>query len=93
MELNGLSVKKGQAIAFLDGRLVIADGNMPQVILDLLAMMDVEEGELITIYYGADTESAEAEQVAESVQRKYPSQEVELVAGGQPYYNYIVSVE
>lgn len=93
MELNGLSVKKGQAIAFLDGRLVIADGNMPQVILDLLAMMDVEEGELITIYYGADTESAEAEQIAESVQRKYPSQEVELVAGGQPYYNYIVSVE
>ncbi|MEE9400562.1 MAG: DAK2 domain-containing protein [Dehalococcoidia bacterium] len=93
MELDSLSVKKGQAIAFLDGRLVIADGNMPQVVLDLLAMMDVEGGGLVTIYYGADTESAEAEQVAESVQRKYPSQEVEVVAGGQPYYNYIVSVE
>jgi len=93
MELDGLSVKKGQAIAFLDRRLVIADGSMPQVILDLLAMMGVEEGGLITIYYGAGTESSEAEQIAELVQKKYPSQEVEVVAGGQPYYNCIVSVE
>jgi len=93
MDLAGLSIEKGQTIAFLDGRLVIAGGDMPQVVLKLLSMMGVEQGGLITIYYGADTASSEAEQLAESIQEKYPAQEVEVVAGGQPHYNYIVSVE
>ena len=66
---------------------------MPRVVLKLLSMMQVEEGGLITIYYGADTDKNEVEQVTASVREKYPAQEVETVAGGQPHYNYIVSVE
>jgi len=93
MEHDGLLIKKGQTIAFLDRKLVLADGNMTRVVLKLLDLMDVDEGGLITIYYGADTESSEAEHVAESVREKYFAQEVEVVAGGQPHYNYVVSVE
>jgi dihydroxyacetone kinase-like predicted kinase len=93
MEYNGLSVNKGQTVAFLDGKMVLADGDMTQVVLNLIAMMAVEEGGLITIYYGADADSEEAERVAALVRDTYPAQEVELVAGGQPHYNYIVSVE
>lgn len=93
MELDGLSIKEGQTIAFLDRRLVLADGNMTRVVLKLLDMMDVDEGGLITIYYGADTESSEAEHIAEVVREKYFAQEVEVVEGRQPHYNYIVSVE
>jgi len=93
MDYNGLSVKQGQTVAFLDGTLVAADGDMAQVVLKLLSLMSVEEGGLITIYYGADADRSEAGQIAASVQEKYPAQEVELVAGGQPHYSYIVSVE
>ena len=93
MEYNGLSVNKGQTVAFLDGKLVLADGDISQVVLKLISMMAVEEGGLITIYCGADADSKEAERVAALVRDTYPSQEVELVAGGQPHYNYIVSVE
>jgi hypothetical protein len=55
--------------------------------------MDVEQSGLVTIYYGADTDCTEAEQIGESVKEKFPAQEVEVVAGGQPHYNYIISVE
>jgi hypothetical protein len=93
MNLDGITVKEGQAIAFLDGELVVADDSMPQIIHKLLDKVDVEQTGLVTIYYGADTEQAEAERVGESVREKYPALEVEVVAGGQPHYNYIISVE
>jgi DAK2 domain fusion protein YloV len=92
-EHDGFKIKEGQIIAFLDRKLVLADGHMTRVVLKLLDMMDVDEGGLITIYYGADTESSEAEHIAESVREKYFAQEVEVVAGGQPHYNYVISVE
>ena len=93
MSHNGLNVVEGQTIAFLDGKLVIADDSMPQVVYKLLDKMNVEQSGLVTIYYGANAEGAEAEQIGQSVRKKYPAQEVEVVAGGQPHYNYIISVE
>ena len=93
MSHDGLAVKEGQSIAFLDGELVIAEDSMPQVVHKLLDKMSVAQSGLVTIYYGANTECAEAEQIGESIRKKYPAQEVEVVAGGQPHYNYIISVE
>ena len=93
MDLAGLLIEKGQAIAFLDGTLVVAGGLMPEVVLDLISLMGVEEGGLVTIYCGANAGAAEAEEVAASVRERYPDLEVEVVAGGQPHHNYIVSVE
>jgi DAK2 domain fusion protein YloV len=94
MDLDGLKVKKGHAIAFLDGALADAgDDSMQDVVLRLLEKMDVQEGGLVTIYYGGDTESIGAHRIAESIRDRYPGPEVEVVAGGQPHYHYIVSVE
>jgi DAK2 domain fusion protein YloV len=93
MNVGGLQVKKGQAIAFLDGELVVAGDDMSRVVHDLLSKTIGEQNGLVTIYYGADTSQAEAEQLGEAIRQKFPSQEVEIVAGGQPHYNYIISVE
>ena len=93
MDLDGLSIKKGQAIAFLDGRLVVSARSVPRAVINLVDKMGVEQGGLVTIYYGADTDSGEAQQIANSLRQKYAAQEVEVVAGGQPHYHYIISVE
>jgi DAK2 domain fusion protein YloV len=93
MNTDGLPVTEGQAIAFLDGKLVAAADSMIEVVNCLLAVMNAEECDLITIYYGADTESVEAERIVRSIQARYPALEIELVAGDQPHYNYIISAE
>jgi DAK2 domain fusion protein YloV len=93
MRWGDLEINKGQAIAFLDGDLVVAADAMPEALLKLLAKMDIENGELVTIYYGADVTTAEVEEIARSIGQRYPGHRLELVAGGQPHYNYIVSVE
>ena len=44
-----------------------------------------DESEVISIYYGADTEEAEAEELASALEEAYPDCDVELNAGEQPF--------
>jgi len=48
---------------------------------------------VVTIYYGADTQSDEAEQVSATIRELHPHLQVEVVQGGQPHYHYIMSIE
>jgi len=92
-QLGGLKIKRKQPIGFLDGDL-IAVGDAPADVLNqVLARLDLDKAEVITIYYGTDTEQAEAEQVSSGIRRQYPQLQIEVVRGGQPHYNYIVSIE
>jgi len=91
--LGGLDIKKNQAIGFLDGDLVAVADKPDEVLNQALERVEPDKAEVVTIYYGADTKSAEAEQVAAAIRERYPQLQVEVVQGGQPHYNYIVSVE
>ena len=91
--LGGLSIKKKQAIGLLDGDLLAAGDDTTEVLNKMLAELNLNEAEVITIYYGADTELAEAEQVSVTIREQHPQLQVEVVRGGQPHYNYIVSIE
>ena len=91
--LGGLDIKKKQAIGFLDGDLVAVGDKPDAVFQDVLTRVNLDEAEVITIYYGADSTSAEAEQVAAAINEQHSQLQVEVVQGGQPHYNYIVSVE
>jgi len=92
-KLDGFRIRKNQAIGFLDDKLLAVSDKTGDVLIDILAKTDLSEAEMLTIYYGADTEKAEAEQIGAVICQKYPELEVEVVRGSQPHYNYIVSVE
>jgi hypothetical protein len=92
-QLNGLSIRKKQAIGLLDGELLAAGNNTIDILNKMLTKLDLTKTEVVTIYYGADTELAEAEQISVSVREQHPHLQVEVVRGGQPHYNYIISIE
>jgi DAK2 domain fusion protein YloV len=91
--LGRLDIKKKQAIGFLDGDLVAVADKTDEVLIEVLARVNPDEAEVVTIYYGADTKLAEAEQVSAAIREQHPQLQVEVVHGGQPHYNYIASVE
>ena len=64
-----------------------------EVAKETVAQMVDDESEVISIYYGADTEEAEAEELATALEEAYPDCDVELQMGGQPIYYYVISVE
>lgn len=92
-KLNGLAIKKKQAIGFLDGELIAVGDNTADVIDDTLDSAGLEEADVVTIYYGADAEEAEAKEINNNISAQYPNLQVEIVNGGQPHYEYIISVE
>ena len=66
---------------------------MEEGCLELLEKANAAEQELITLYYGQDMSHAEANRIADVIRSKYSSQEVEVQEGGQPHYQFIMSVE
>ncbi len=91
--IGGLDIKKKQAIGLLDGTLVAVGDSAADVFQEVLAKLDLTKTEVVTIYYGADTKPAEAEQVSVAIREQHPQLQVDVIRGGQPHYNYIVSVE
>jgi DAK2 domain fusion protein YloV len=92
-KINGLKIRRKQPIGLLDDELVAVGDTNLDVVNQVLEKLDLEKAEVITIYYGADAEADEAEQISESITDKYPQLQVEVIKGGQPHYSYIISVE
>lgn len=91
--LNGIEVKQGQLIGLLENNLAASADNLEEIVLAVLAKASISPGQLITFYAGHNM-SGEANRNIEAVINKvYNSVEVEFVYGGQPYYNYIISIE
>jgi len=91
--LDGLDIKKNQAIGLLGGKLSAAGDESSDVVSNLLTKIDLAEAEIITIYYGADTGETEAEKLGARINKQYPQLQVEIINGGQPHYDYIIGIE
>ena len=91
--LNGMEVKKGQFIAILNDEDLIARADRAgEVILDALGKAGADSAEIITVYYGAEIKGAEAQAMAQEIRDRYRAA-VEVIHGGQPHYDYIISLE
>ncbi|HEU65340.1 MAG TPA: DAK2 domain-containing protein [Chloroflexi bacterium] len=91
--VNDLEIEKGQFIAILDDEDLIAGADKEEsVILEALGKAGVKEEGIITVYYGVEIKDAEAQEIAREIRDRYRT-EVEVVYGGQPHYNYIISLE
>jgi DAK2 domain fusion protein YloV len=93
VEIDGVDVEQGQVIALLDGKLVCSAKSVEEGCLCMLGKAKAEEHELITLFYGEDLSATEANRIADRVREAYPNQEIEVQDGGQPHYQFIISVE
>lgn len=91
--VGGLSVNRRQPIGFLDGDLVAVGDSVVGALANTLARADLDDAEVITIYYQSDSERSEVEPFIAHLREQHPQLQIELVRGGQPHYNYIASVE
>ncbi len=91
--IDGVAVADGQTIGLIDGKLVYAGDALDEVLFALLARTAADTAELITLYRGADVSEEAGRAMVESLAMRYPDAAFELVAGGQPHYDYLMSVE
>ena len=93
VEIDGVNVTEGQSIGLLDGKLACSGDDLEQVLWNALDQGGAADCELITLYYGADLTSSAAHQMADLIRDRYTQQEVEVLEGGQPHYQLILSLE
>lgn len=93
-EYEGHNIKKGEIMAFNNGKLQFAEKDVNKAAYKLSKKMTKSDTSYITVIYGADVTEEQAESLIESLEAKLGSKiEIMLVNGGQPVYYYIISVE
>jgi len=91
--IEGIAVRAGQAIALVNGKLrAVADDQLSALTDGILHCAD-ETTTLVTLYAGSGVGPDDMEVARSAVQAKLPDAEVQAIAGGQPLYPWIASVE
>jgi DAK2 domain fusion protein YloV len=93
VEIDGVQVQEGQIIGLLNGKLVTSSSNLKETTLSLLETADTQDYELITLYYGENIAKQEVNVIADEIRSAYPDLEFEVHEGGQPHYQFIISIE
>jgi DAK2 domain fusion protein YloV len=92
-QMSGTKIHKGEYIAIMNDKQLVATGpDLSAVMLQAIGKGRKAGSELVTLYSGAQVESSFATQIADRI-RELHSIEVEVVDGGQPHYDFIISIE
>ena len=91
--IDDKEIHEGDMMGIGDHGILAVGKDRMEVAKETVAQMVDDESEVMSFYYGADTEEAEAEELATALEEAYPDCDVELNAGGQPIYYYVISVE
>jgi dihydroxyacetone kinase-like predicted kinase len=91
--LDEVAVREGDLLALVDDRVVAAGKTLPEVLGKSMDCARAASAEVITIYHGNSVADDEAAAVAGQLGTQFPRAELQVLHGGQPHYDYIISVE
>jgi dihydroxyacetone kinase-like predicted kinase len=80
-------------IALVNGKLAISVASVEEACLGALAHAHADDYELITLFHGEGLPTKETNRIVDVIRAAYPAQEIELQDGGQPHYQFIISIE
>lgn len=92
-KLNKLDIKRGQFIGMLDGELLAVSNAPDDTVFQLLSKIDLAPAHMITLYFGKGIGKMEANNLKDKISQGFPQLEIGVVDAGQPYYQYIISIE
>ena len=93
IEINGVKVKKGEVITIMNGELISSSKTLDNGCLEIIKKIDQNEREHITVFYGEDVDEEKTKNLCTKIAKQYPELEIEMHYGGQPHYQFILSIE
>ena len=89
--IDGEKIKNGQILGLINGSIDCVANSAFDCLSTLADKMSAPA--FITVFYGADASEDEAANVESMLRQKHPSAEIATINGGQPIYDFILSVE
>jgi DAK2 domain fusion protein YloV len=91
---NGIEIQKGDILALSEGQISAGGKELLPTLMQLLEnIVDQDNDNIITLFYGNDLTEEQAQEAVDMVQEKYPDMEVDYYYGGQPLYYFLISIE
>lgn len=90
-EADGFEVKTGDIIA-LSGNIIARGDDVDDVVLDVLKKYSPDDICVVDMYYGASVTEEAASALTEKVEELLPDCDVHCINGGQPHYDYFISI-
>ncbi len=91
--INGTKIHEGDIMGVGDKGILAVGEDIVDTALRSARQMINEDTELISVYYGEDVTEEDAQNLAARLEEECQGVEVELNAGNQPVYYYIISAE
>ena len=90
-EIDGLHIKDGEVLGLVGGKVKSVAGDIPTALTALLEA--VEAPAFVTVYTGAEAVPEITATVEAMLAAKAPGAEMMTLDGGQPLYDYVISLE
>lgn len=91
--IDGLEIHKDDYMGIIDGKIKVSTAKRLDAAIDMVEQMLDEDSEIVTIIIGQDGQDEEAEAISDAIMALDDALEVEIHAGGQPVYPYLIAVE
>lgn len=91
--IDGVEIHENDYLGIIDGDIKVAESDLIKSTVDMVEKMLDEDSEIITVMFGRDSNKEEAQQVVSALEAKHDDLEFEIHNGGQPVYNFLISVE
>lgn len=93
--VDGVKIAKDDYMGLISGERVITAAELSDVLADVLEkLVSMQpDAELITLYYGADLDETQANELLAQAQAKHTNIDLELQYGGQSLYPFFISIE
>ena len=91
--MDGKEIKAGDIMGIGDKTILSVGTDISEVTFGLMEALMDEDSELVSLYYGEEVSEEDANALADKLMEAYPDVDVEVHPGGQPIYNYVLSVE
>lgn len=86
-------IKDGDVIGIADGSIEAVGADIEGVVMQLLAAMEAEDADTLTLLAGEDMDDERLEALVERIEEAYEDLEIDSHRGEQPLYPVILSVE
>ncbi|TSO26505.1 DAK2 domain-containing protein [Lactobacillus sp. LL6] len=91
--IDDIEIHNNDYLGIVDGNIKVDNPDLIKTTVQMIEKMLDEDSEIITIMYGRDSNKSEAEEVVAQLEDSHDDLEFEIHDGGQPVYNFLVSVE
>ena len=92
-QINEVEIHQDDYLGIIDGEIKVAETDIITAASSMIEKMLDEDSEIVTVMFGRDSNKKEAQKLIDAVKEKHDDLEFELHDGGQPVYNFLISVE